>query len=283
MADTFIRNFGESIGKAAQKAAEQTAGFIDAAKISGQISGEQKKISELYRKLGEAVFQRCGIFSDLLTEEEKKIADDIMMSLNVVDELKEALAEAKGMKLCLSCRQMISLDVCYCPKCGAAAPVPERKKAAADDEDLEEIVGEAVEDDEPIEEVVAEAVEDDEPIEEAAAEAVGDDENVKEAAAEADEQVQEEPLDEVLAEAVEDEETVNSESEEENPDDASPSAAEDEKSKAGEEDRDDGVTADGETDTDSKESAKKAVDEAFNKVGRLRLISPESLKSRLRI
>ena len=106
MAEDFFGELGKSISRATQQAVDKTSVFIERTKITAQISGEQKEIDKLY---SDAEFA--------------PIIHDIDAHTNQVTTYKRTLADVRKMKICESCGSVIAMDVAFCPKCGAPAPI----------------------------------------------------------------------------------------------------------------------------------------------------------------
>lgn len=143
MAGEFWNEIGRKFSKATKKAADGTSSFIDATKIRATIGSEHKEINRLLISLGESVLKKAGRDLTGLGEEERKTAEEIFTRRGNIASLQQELAALKGMKVCPSCGELITLDAVFCAKCGAKVPVVEVPAADIPIEDAAEAVGEA--------------------------------------------------------------------------------------------------------------------------------------------
>ena len=119
MADDFFTDLGKTISKAGQAAAERTSSFIEAARLSSQISGELKEVQALLQKVGSVIARRYAAGEIELGEEEKGLLGEVASHKALILDLKGKLARAKGQKVCPNCEELIDADAAFCPKCGA--------------------------------------------------------------------------------------------------------------------------------------------------------------------
>ena len=123
MAEDFFGELGKSISRATQQAVDKTSVFIERTKITAQISGEQKEIDKLYQRIGEIVYRKVKMGEMESDAEFAPIIHDIDAHTNQVTTYKRTLADVRKMKICESCGSVIAMDVAFCPKCGAPAPI----------------------------------------------------------------------------------------------------------------------------------------------------------------
>ena len=123
MAEDFFGELGKSISRATQQAVDKTSVFIERTKITAQISGEQKEIDKLYQRIGEIVYRKVKMGEMESDPEFAPIIHDIDAHTNQVTTYKRTLADVRKMKVCESCGSVIAMDVAFCPKCGAPAPI----------------------------------------------------------------------------------------------------------------------------------------------------------------
>ena len=132
MAEDFFGELGKSISRATQQAVDKTSVFIERTKISAQISGEQKEIDKLYQRIGEIVYRKVKMGEMESNPEFAPIIHDIDAHTNQVTTYKKTLADVRKMKVCESCGSVIAMDVAFCPKCGAPAPIVTQSSAVQD-------------------------------------------------------------------------------------------------------------------------------------------------------
>ena len=129
MAEDFFGELGKSISRATQQAVDKTSVFIERTKITAQISGEQKEIDKLYQRIGEIVYRKVKMGEMESDPEFAPIIHDIDAHTNQVTTYKRTLADVRKMKVCESCGSVIAMDVAFCPKCGAPAPIVPQSQA----------------------------------------------------------------------------------------------------------------------------------------------------------
>ena len=132
MAEDFFGELGKSISRATQQAVDKTSVFIERTKITAQISGEQKEIDKLYQRIGEIVYRKVKMGEMESDPEFAPIIHDIDAHTNQVTTYKKTLADVRKMKVCESCGSVIAMDVAFCPKCGAPAPIVTQSSAVQD-------------------------------------------------------------------------------------------------------------------------------------------------------
>ena len=116
--------FFDKIGKKASEAykvtADKTGRLAKEAKLRMKISDLKSQINDIYKEIGETVYQkhtRKGEY-DIEKEVEEKCTKIDVLSDEIDSNLKQCL-ELKDKKQCSSCFTEIEKDVKFCPKCGA--------------------------------------------------------------------------------------------------------------------------------------------------------------------
>lgn len=117
-------DFFDKIGKKASEAykvtADKTGKLAKEAKLRMKISDLKSQINDIYKEIGETVYQkhtRKGEY-DIEKEIEEKCTKIDVLSDEIDSNLKQCL-ELKDKKQCSSCFAEIEKDVKFCPKCGA--------------------------------------------------------------------------------------------------------------------------------------------------------------------
>ena len=128
MSEDFFGDLGKSITKVTRRAMGRTGSLIESTRLGGQIGTEEKNLERLYSELGQLAYERCTdgrITPDAVM---RPVIEEMTVSLGRIRGYRSELAEVRGQKVCVSCGTLISPDMLFCPKCGAAAP-PEEKRA----------------------------------------------------------------------------------------------------------------------------------------------------------
>ena len=121
-------------------AAEKTGKLAKEAKLKIKINENKSKINDLYQEIGKKVYQKHASNEEVCVKkeiEEECAQIDILSS--EIDEYHKQIKELSNEKVCENCKETISKEAKFCPKCGAVQPEVEEKKEEA----LEvEVVGE---------------------------------------------------------------------------------------------------------------------------------------------
>ena len=109
--------FFNEIGK---KGAEATSKIAREGKLKFKISDNKGKIKDIYQEIGRIIYEKH------LREENIDIKENLKEQLSTLDELSKEIEDARlellrlnQKKLCSNCYEEISVDVAFCPKCGA--------------------------------------------------------------------------------------------------------------------------------------------------------------------
>ncbi len=129
----------EKIGDAASKTykytAEKTTKIAKETKLKIKINDYKKEIEKIYREIGETVYEKSVMDTEINKEEVKQKCDDIDCLSGKIVECKNEILELKEKRQCKNCYQEIELDANYCPNCGY-----EQEKIEADIEQEDEEV-----------------------------------------------------------------------------------------------------------------------------------------------
>ena len=118
MADEFgkkMEAFGQNIWQKAQRT-------IDIVNINNDIGVKERRLTELYAKIGEAYCK--AHLADAQTEFPEFCEDAFALTREIAS-LKASVMRIKGYCECPACHAMVDADAAYCPNCGTAMPEPE--------------------------------------------------------------------------------------------------------------------------------------------------------------
>lgn len=115
----FFNKLGQKASEAYKVTADKTGKVAKEAKLRMKISDLKSKIKDIYKEIGECVYQKH------IREEEYDISNEIeekcthidVMSDEIESYLKQCL-ELKDRKQCPKCFVEIDKDFNYCPNCG---------------------------------------------------------------------------------------------------------------------------------------------------------------------
>ena len=119
---------GEKITKSGQDLVKRAREVAEAARISGQITEEQRALTTFYAQIGEKYYEA---FKDSPHEEFAQSCERIAAGLNRIAELQAEYNRLKNNRICPKCGAAHGRDVNYCGACGAALTQPEPPAEAA--------------------------------------------------------------------------------------------------------------------------------------------------------
>ena len=104
-------------------AAEKTGKIAKEAKLKMKISENKSKINEIYKEIGEKVYQKHISEGDVCVK--KDLEDECARIDELAKQIEEYHAEILSLsdsKLCVNCKETISKEAKFCPKCGKEQP-----------------------------------------------------------------------------------------------------------------------------------------------------------------
>lgn len=147
----------EKIGDAASKTyrytAEKTSKFAKETKLKIKINELKQKISDIYREIGETVFEKYVVDEELDMAELKEKCEKIDELTDKIVECKNDILSLKEKKQCQNCYEEIDINAHYCPNCGFEQERTEKKsdinenKNKTNDEEKNIVEAEKVEED----------------------------------------------------------------------------------------------------------------------------------------
>ena len=130
----------EKIGDAASKTykftAEKTSKLAKETKLRMQINESKRKIEDLYKEIGEEVYQKSILDEDIKKEDLKEKCDEIDELSDKIVNCKNEILTLKEKRQCKNCYEEIEITAHFCPNCGFEQP--EIEKCNCNDESKEE-------------------------------------------------------------------------------------------------------------------------------------------------
>lgn len=121
----FFENLGKKISDASQGAAQQAKNFSEVTKLNGSISEKEKKISQLYRAIGEAYYAQHK--DDPAAEESEKI-EEITTLTAEIEKCRNEINKIKGIVKCPNCGAEVSVGAVFCSTCGSKMPQEQQEE-----------------------------------------------------------------------------------------------------------------------------------------------------------
>lgn len=121
----FLNNLSEKLAQAGHSSMQKTKEMTDIVKIKGSIFNEEKKINEIYVKIGQLYTQMHG---EDYSEEFKDLMETYIGIRSRIEEYKNKINEIQKMKKCSNCGYIVNERQSFCPKCGVALAKEEPKE-----------------------------------------------------------------------------------------------------------------------------------------------------------
>ena len=106
---------GEKLSISGKKAVDKTKVLAEIAKLTLSVSEEEKKIAEMYAKIGREYVKCFSGSEDCICTD---VISEISNSEQKVCSLNERIKNLKGKKLCPSCKEYYDMNSKFCPECG---------------------------------------------------------------------------------------------------------------------------------------------------------------------
>lgn len=131
----------EKIGDAASKTykytAEKTSKIARETKLKMQINECKRDIEEIYKKIGEAVYEKFIVDEDVKRADLEQNCAEIDTLTQKIVECKDEILHLNEKRQCKNCYEEIELKSRYCPNCGF-----EQEEIEIESAETEEIVEE---------------------------------------------------------------------------------------------------------------------------------------------
>ena len=144
----------DKIGDAATKTykytAEKTSKIAKETQMKMKIHDYKGKIEDIYREIGEAVYEKFVVDEDISKKELQLKCEEIDSLSDKIVECKNEILKLKEKRQCKNCYEEIEINANYCPNCGFEQEKINTKIKEEKNQNSDEIVIEVdkVEDDE---------------------------------------------------------------------------------------------------------------------------------------
>jgi len=116
----FFDELGKKITKTSQGAIQKTKDMTEIAKLNSSVNEEQRKINQVYMQIGKAYYESHMTQADA---EFVYLFDNIVESMEKINECESRIQQLKGMTLCPSCGGENKPGAAFCCSCGAKITV----------------------------------------------------------------------------------------------------------------------------------------------------------------
>lgn len=112
----------EKIGDAASKTykytAEKTSKIAKETKLKMKINENKREIEDIYREIGETVYEKFIVDEDIDRDELRQKCEEIDLLTEKIVEAKDEILKLKQRRQCKNCYEEIEITANYCPNCG---------------------------------------------------------------------------------------------------------------------------------------------------------------------
>ena len=122
----FLNKLGKKASETYQVTKEKTVKFSNEVKLKGKISDAKANINQVYKEIGELVYEQFKESTD--KKEDIELKCQVISNLNdEIEKLEAEILALKETKKCIACGEEIDSKSDFCPKCGKEQPKVEEK------------------------------------------------------------------------------------------------------------------------------------------------------------
>lgn len=129
----FLDNVDRTLSQLGQSAIKKTKDMSETVRLSNVIRDEEEKQAELFRKMGEYVYQQ---FPETIDEQLKSLREQITSSKEKVRQCNEQLNNLKGSDRCPGCGAITPSGSVFCSTCGVKIEDAVKEKAAMEQKQI---------------------------------------------------------------------------------------------------------------------------------------------------
>lgn len=122
----FLSKLGKKASETYQATKEKASNLSDELKLKGKISEQKEKIENLYKEIGELVYNEIKDGKDASREEIEPKCDEISKAKDQISKLEADILAVKKIKKCANCGTELEITAEFCSKCGKEQPKVEK-------------------------------------------------------------------------------------------------------------------------------------------------------------
>ena len=116
---------------------EKATTISEELKIKGKISEAKDKIEDLYKEIGEKVFEELKDGKDVIKEEISEKIEKISDLKNDIEKYQVEILSLKKIKKCSECGEELEINAEFCSKCGKKQDKIEQNPEVKENENIE--------------------------------------------------------------------------------------------------------------------------------------------------
>lgn len=114
----FFKKIGDAASETYKMTAEKTSKLAKETKLKMQINDYKKQIDDIYKNIGEAVYQKHVLGEEISLKDVEQNCEEIDSLTEKIASSKEEILNLKEKRQCKNCYEEIEIDAKYCPSCG---------------------------------------------------------------------------------------------------------------------------------------------------------------------
>lgn len=118
----FFDKLTENIANTGKDVMDKAKELAKVTELNGKISSQESLLDGVFKEIGKMIYDNKDNWASLDLSE---IIGKVDAAKDEIARIQAEIRQVKGIKLCEQCKEEISADVAFCPKCGAKAPVVE--------------------------------------------------------------------------------------------------------------------------------------------------------------
>lgn len=152
-----LGNLGKTLSDTAEVVSKKTKDEVEVQKIKSQIRGMERSNERDFQDIGKMIYEKFKN-GDVIDTAFVELCEAIAGREEAVEAAHKQIADLKGLDVCQNCKEHVSAEVVFCPKCGTKVEREIEVEIVVEDEEDEEDIFEEVA--EELEEIVEEIKED---------------------------------------------------------------------------------------------------------------------------
>lgn len=113
-----FKKIGDAASETYKMTAEKTSKLAKETKLKMQINEYKKQIDDIYKNIGEAVYQKHVLGEEISIKDIEQNCEEIDTLTEKIATSKEEILNLKEKRQCKNCYEEIEIDAHYCPNCG---------------------------------------------------------------------------------------------------------------------------------------------------------------------